>query len=96
MGDEGAPSFIAECFWPDVREEQVEAAAARVQRGVDDLSRRGRPITFVGTILVPDDETVFYLFERASAETVREACEQASIPVGRVVRSVPRLASGVV
>ena len=95
MGDGGTPSFMAECFWPDVREELVEEAAARVQRGVDDLSRRGMPITFVGTILVPEDETVFYLFERASAETVREACERAAIPVGRVVRSVPRRAPGV-
>ena len=37
---------------------------------------------------VGKDEVVFYVFDSASGEAVREACELAAIPFERIVASV--------
>jgi hypothetical protein len=72
-------TYIVECFWPDVRQEQVDDGAARVRR------LEGTAVAFAGTILVPEDEVVFYLFDAVSADAVRDACVRAAIPFERVV-----------
>jgi hypothetical protein len=82
-------SFIAECFWPDVSPEQVGERAAQLQHDAAGMSVR-----FVGAILVPDDDVVFYLFDDCSAAAVREVCRRAAIPVDRIVRSVRLGADG--
>jgi hypothetical protein len=79
---------MAECFWPDVREEEVEQGAGRIRRSAAELSRAGAEVELTGIILVPGDEIVFYLFDGDSVEVVREACERAEIPFERVVESV--------
>jgi hypothetical protein len=80
-------SYMAECFWPDVREAAVQQAAERLRLSTGELRSAGTVVELTGTILVPGDEVVFYLFT-GSAEAVREACEQAQIPFERIVESV--------
>jgi hypothetical protein len=78
---------MAECFWPDVREEAVVRAAARIQERAAELTDAGDEVQLTGSILVPDDEIVFYLFS-GSAAAVRETCTRAQVPFERVVESV--------
>jgi hypothetical protein len=78
---------MAECFWPDVREAAVQQAAERIRLSAAELRSAGTVVELTGTILVPGDEVVFYLFT-GSAEAVREACERAQIPFERIVESV--------
>jgi hypothetical protein len=78
---------MAECFWPDVREAAVQQAAERIRLRAAELRSVGTIVELTGTILVPGDEVVFYLFT-GSAEAVREACERAQIPFERIVESV--------
>jgi hypothetical protein len=78
---------MAECFWPDVREAAVQQAAERIRLSAAELRGAGTVVELTGTILVPGDEVVFYLFT-GSAEAVREACERAQIPFERIVESV--------
>ena len=78
---------MAECFWPDVHEESVEQAAQRIKESTAELTRAGTAVELTGTILVPGDEVVFYLFN-GSAGAVREACKRARVPFERVVESV--------
>ncbi len=78
---------MAECFWPDVREEAVDRAAARIQQTAAELTDAGAVVQLTGSILVPDDEIVFYLFS-GSAAAVRETCVRAQVPFERVVESV--------
>ena len=78
---------MAECFWPDVREEAVDRAAARIRERAAELTEAGDEVRLTGSILVPDDEIVFYLFS-GSAAAVRETCTRAQIPFERVVESV--------
>jgi hypothetical protein len=85
-------TYMAECFWPDVRAEDIEQGAERIRGSASRLLREGRRVDFLGSILMPGDEVVFYLFESDSADNVREVCEHAGITFERVVESVPRSA----
>lgn len=84
----GKATYLVECFWPDVRPEQVEEAADRLKRSTQELGLRGQRVDYTGSIFVPTDEVIFYLFEGFSAEAVRTACEQAGLRFERVLRSV--------
>jgi hypothetical protein len=83
-------AYIAECFWPNVREEEVEQGAACAQRAAAELTSEGRRVTFAGSILMPEDEVVFYLFDGDSPDDVHEACARAGLPLERVVESIRR------
>ena len=84
-------SYLAECFWPDLREESVGEVAERIRQSAAELTRAGTGVALTGTILVPGDEVVFYLFDGDSVDVVREACERARVPFERVVESVSTL-----
>ena len=76
--------FIVETF------ASCESAAA-VARKVDDLiraaeqvSEEGAEVRLLVAILVPEDETCFYLFESSSADAVRDALARAQLGFERV------------
>jgi hypothetical protein len=77
-------SFLVECFWPDIRHAQIDEAAVRLREAAPE----GDPVAFSGSIFIPCDEVVFYLFEGDSEEAVREACTRATIRFERVVESI--------
>lgn len=81
-------TYLAECLWPDLDPEDVERGAERVRRAVVELTREGRRVELTGSIVVPEDEVVFYLFTGHSADIVREACVRAGIRFERVVESM--------
>lgn len=81
-------SYVVECFWPDIRPGQVEAAASRARSKAHELTGDGMRVVFTGSILVPDDEVVFYFFESASEEAVRQVCMRAEIEFERVLESI--------
>ena len=80
-------TYIAECFWPDVRVASVEQAAERIRQIAAELTSGGTVVELTGTILVPGDEVVFYLFTGA-ADAVREVCERVQVPFERVVEAL--------
>jgi hypothetical protein len=83
-------SYIAECFWPDLRDGDVERGRDCVRLVAGELSRNGSTVELTGSIVLPQDEVVFYLFRATSAGLVREACERACVPFERIVESVQR------
>jgi hypothetical protein len=80
-------SFIVECFWPDASRDRVERGATRVRETADEVSGEGSRVVFAGSIFVPGDEVVFYLFDGVSADAVQEACTRAAIRFERVVEA---------
>jgi hypothetical protein len=58
-----------------------------IAEAADELSRVGRPVRLVRTVLVPEDETCFYLFEAASGEAVVEAAARSGLRYERVVEA---------
>lgn len=75
-------SFVAECFWPGVTEENLRALDDRIEACVAEAEQ----VRYAGSILMRDDEVVLCLFE-GSADAVRRAAEQAGVPFERILES---------
>jgi Protein of unknown function (DUF4242) len=84
---ERSRSYLVECYWPGVSEDKLAAAAWRAHEAALALRRHGGDVDYLGSILVPADETVFCLFEGREAD-VRAASERAGVPFDRVLESL--------
>jgi len=80
-------SYLVECYWPGVNEERLVALVGRAEQAAAELRDQGRELRFLGSILVPADETVFCLFDGEEAD-VRAVSEQAGVPFERVLTSL--------
>lgn len=89
----GPRAFVAECFWPGVKDADIEAADARARLSAQALAHDGNPVTYLGSVLFPSDEVVFFEFSSLSADIVRRVSELAAIPFARIVESVARSAT---
>jgi hypothetical protein len=87
MFNDRARGFLAECYWPGVREQTLSDTLARAERAVADLRRQGRDVDLRGTILISGDETVFCLFTGDEVD-VRAAGELAGVPFERILETV--------
>src|SRR5262249_44008344 len=87
-GPQPLATFLVERYWPGVSPEQLEEAVARGTRSVRAMRRRGRPIRYLRSTLIPDDETVLCLFEAASSADVAEVNRGAGMPFDRIVDAV--------
>lgn len=86
-GSDQPRSYLIESYWPGVTAERLVAAAERVQTATHKLRTQGHELRFLGSILVPVDETVFCLFHGDEAD-VRSVTEQAGVPYERVLESL--------
>lgn len=69
--------YLAECFWTGVTEADLF--------DLDRRARRTGEASYLGRILVRQDEVVFCLFSASSEDHVLRACELAAIPFERVL-----------
>jgi hypothetical protein len=83
---EGESEYLAECFWPGVREAELHALDERARSSAADLSVTGRSVRYLGSLLMRKDEVVLCLFA-GSPDAVREAAELAKVPFDRIVES---------
>lgn len=77
-------TYLVECFWPGVTSERVEAANRRAREEAAALRRQGSTLRFLGSLLIPSDEVVFFQFMAASSEEVIRASREAELPFDRV------------
>jgi hypothetical protein len=61
---------------------------ADVAKVADEVTREGRRVRLVRSIIVPEEETCFYLFQAQTADDVREAARRAGLRFERVVEAV--------
>jgi len=66
----------------------VRAEAQRVLAAIVDLRAEGTEVRYLGSTLVPADETCFSLIEAASPQVVQRLGEKALVPYDRVVEAV--------
>jgi hypothetical protein len=83
---EGESEYLAECFWPGVRDAELQALDERARISAAGLSASGRPVRYLGSLLMRKDEVVLCLFA-GSPDAVREAAELAKVPFDRIVES---------
>jgi hypothetical protein len=71
-------SFVAECYWPDVCEEDVRRLEQRIAASLADGVR------YLGSVLIREDEVVLCHFEGA-ADAIRRVAERAQVPYERLL-----------
>jgi hypothetical protein len=75
------PTFLVEVYAPRLAQlADLEAAARAAARGASG-------VRYLESILVPEDETCFHLFDGPSAKTVCEAARRGALVVQRVSRA---------
>ena len=88
MGTDAPGTYLVECYWPAITRDQHAAAAGRARAAAGEARGVGRQLQFLGSILIPADETVFSLFAGCE-DDVRAASQRAGLPFERVLESVP-------
>jgi hypothetical protein len=86
--------FLLEFYVAQTNALAVERNEKRTRVAADELTREGSPVRFLRSIVIPEDETCFYLCEAASVDAVRQLAKRAGLPVGRVVEAVGTDAAG--
>jgi hypothetical protein len=81
-------TYLVECFWPGVTREAVEAANGRACHQAEVLRREGSSLRFLGSLLVPSDEVVFFQFVATTSAEVARAAREAQLPFDRVAASL--------
>jgi hypothetical protein len=83
---EAASEYLAECFWPGVRESELQALDERARDSAAGVSGEGRPVRYRGSLLMREDEVVLCLFEGAY-DAVCDVAERAGIPFARILET---------
>lgn len=73
-------SFVAECFWPDVGEDDVRALDARIVQELTDGVR------YIGSLLIHEDEVVLCQFE-GPGDAVHAVAVRARVPFERLLET---------
>jgi hypothetical protein len=81
-------TFLVECFWPGVTWDAVLSANRRARERAIALRHQGSSLHFLGSLFVPEDETVFFQYTAASGEEVVIASRQAELPFSRITSSL--------
>ena len=85
---QGLSHFLAERYVSTANPELARLDAARASAASRAPTESGETVRYLGSTLIPSDETCFALFEAASAEEVRRLLERASLPYDRIVQAV--------
>jgi hypothetical protein len=80
--DEFSQNFVAECFWPDVHEQDVRDLDERIRR----FSAESTGVRYLGSFLIRADEVVICQFE-GTRDAVRALAERAEIPFERLLET---------
>jgi len=76
--------YLAECFWPGVRDADLTTLDERANASAAEVSAGGDLVRYLGSLLMRDDEVVLCRFE-GSEPAVRRVAERASIPFERIL-----------
>jgi len=79
-------SYVAECFWAGVKEDDLHALDERAMSSAATLTHGGDHVRYLGSVLMRQDEVVLCFFEGSEA-AVRRAAELAEIPFERILEA---------
>jgi hypothetical protein len=83
MAVAGGSHLLVECYWPDINDDKLLDATRRIESAIAALRGKGASVVYRGALLMPDDETVFCLFDGPEAD-VRTVSTRADLPFERV------------
>jgi hypothetical protein len=77
--------YMVERYVPGASEAGLEASRRRIERATAQISAGGTLVRYLGSTVVPEEESCFFWFESTSAATVRRVFEQARVSFARIV-----------
>jgi hypothetical protein len=77
-------AYLVEHYRPGLQVGGLRCLAALVRAAVEEFERKGRPVRFVRTTIVPADESVLCIVEAESEELLSEAYGRAGISFDRI------------
>jgi len=77
-------TFMVECYWPELTEDRVREVLERVPRTESGRGRTQPTVRPLGSLLVPSDGLVIFLFD-GTADAIRDAAKTAEVPFDRIV-----------
>ena len=86
MTDADSRTFIAECFWPGVREDDLSALDERAAAKAKEVTESGDAVAYLGSVLMREDEVVLCRY-RGGTEAVTQAALAAEIPFTRILET---------
>jgi len=86
MSEPAVTEYVVECLWPDVHETDLQALDVRASEQAERLTGDGRPVDYLGSLLMRQDEVVLCLF-RGDLDAVRTVVETAEIPFDRILEA---------
>jgi hypothetical protein len=86
VSERAVTEYVVECLWPDVHESDLRALDMRATAEADRLSAAGTPVSYLGSLLMREDEVVLCLFE-GGLEAIRAAVEAAEVPFDRILEA---------
>ena len=84
----GRDVILVECYVSVEEAADVHAAAERASVACADLTASGRPVHYLGALLVAADEAAFHLFAAPDVATAMEASRRAQLRLERIVQAV--------
>jgi len=80
--------YLVELRRPPSGWQGLQALSAHARVAAERLSAEGRPVRFLRSIFVPEEDSCFLLYEGTSAEAVGEAGRRAALEIERVAETV--------
>ena len=80
--------FLVELYIPSGQLQTVQGWIEAAAIAAADVSREGDAIRCVRSIVVPEDETCFLLYEASSIDAVREAAARAGLGASRITETL--------
>ena len=77
-------TYLVEHYRPGYTAERLEEWAARVRVAAARIAREGEPVRYLGSTIVPTDESLLCLLEAPSEDLVRAVYSRAGIPFERL------------
>jgi hypothetical protein len=80
--------FLVEIYTSREAAELALTHVEDVSRAADQVSENGTGVRLLRAILVPEEETCFYLYQSSSVDAVREAATRAGLRFERITEAV--------
>jgi hypothetical protein len=81
-------TYLVEHYRPGGTAEELARSAAVLRQTAAALQLEGKPLRFVASTIVPDDESLLCLLEARSERLVRDTYARAGIPYERVSTAI--------
>jgi cob(I)alamin adenosyltransferase len=84
MDEPPLTQFLVEHYLPGATQEELRGASSRLADATGDLALAGESVHYLGSTIVPAEESCFSRFESGSEATVRRALERAEVAYARI------------